>query len=132
MFFSYSDGPRKVKDIFRVLYDKVTSGEIKWPDGETVVEKRLSRKRNLNAIEHERTVTWSCDQCEKVFTQNKNLLAHKRNYHSNENVKYQCPACQSKFTLPYDLKYHLRNAHKMTTDIKEMIKYKVQTEGTSR
>lgn len=134
IFFSYSDGPKKIADIFRNLYEKITSGEIEWPSdiGKTAKEvEKPSRKRNLETSKQP-IVTYSCDKCEKVYNSNKNLLAHKRNAHSNIKMKYRCPQCESRYSLPYDLKYHLRDVHKKCMDIKEVVQFGVPIEGIVR
>lgn len=122
----FSKVPNLVQKILRSIYEK-NKAKLNRP----AIDEPTAKPQKRKSHEPTTTVTFSCDKCEKVFSMNKNLLSHKRNIHSNNNIKYKCPDCESRFTSPYDLKYHLKNAHKKNMDVKNIIKhYGIQIEGS--
>ena len=53
----------------------------------------------------------SCDKCQKVFTQKRNLKQHTKSVHE-KNVQYTCNICKYSSFWAKDLKRHIEVIHK--------------------
>lgn len=66
-------------------------------------------------LEHDQPQTakkkFKCDSCDRSYTQNKNLLAHKRAVHALIILKYSCLYCAAKFRTASGLVTHAETIH---------------------
>ena len=54
-----------------------------------------------------------CNQCDKVFRQKQNLIAHINTVHNTENLQYSiCEFCNKMFKYKRSLTKHLRKCDK--------------------
>lgn len=54
---------------------------------------------------------FKCDSCDRSYTLNKNLLAHKRAVHAAIVLKYSCLDCAAKFRTASGLVTHAETIH---------------------
>lgn len=74
--------------------------------------KRRSTKIQLAAQSVAVSQTISCDICGQTFTMDRNLLAHKRNFHSPAVLESKCLICNAVYrNNSFNLKYHMVNEH---------------------
>lgn len=107
----YSGGPKAIQNILQTVFDG----------------NQNNQQRGDVEVSQIGGGTFQCDQCLKVFTMNKNLLAHKRIIHSSTVAKYQCSQCSSVTVIssPYDLKYHFRKQHRLDVTMDDMRKLRI-------
>ena len=55
------------------------------------------------------SVKYSCIQCDKEFTLDRNLKTHLKSVH--KKIKYPCNQCDKQFTKKQDVKRHIESVH---------------------
>lgn len=73
--------------------------------------------RNHEAAIHEKQQNYQCNECEKKFSQQANLLSHIRFVHRKIR-SHQCQHCNNSYKRKRLLQYHLAAAHNQ--NVKEM------------
>ena len=82
-----------------------------WPD---LYEKQVSaslfdHQPTRLKPEHDQSLNYQCDKCDKKIKTRSDLRRHERSLHFNE--EYQCSKCGSKFSRKDNMKTHIRIAH---------------------
>ena len=77
-------------------------------------------------VKHSQTETFTCDRCEKVFTQKKHMKRHRETVDGAKRLdvldltnmpnKNICTICGSKFTRADNLHRHTQRAHSKTEE----------------
>ena len=70
-------------------------------------------KMHISSV-HDKEI-FSCDECEKSFTNKSNLRRHYLSKHNFDSKKFECDLCQTTFTENSTLKRHLESVHEKVT-----------------
>ena len=58
---------------------------------------------------------FSCDICDKRFSQQEELMHHKQNVHFND-LPYDCKKCNKFFSSMQEMRMHLQKYHSFKKD----------------
>jgi len=94
-----------VSSIKRNLVKKENTGK---------VSKKLKREKTGVSEMPNSTGGYSCQTCDKTFTQRRNLIVHIKTLH--EGIRIPCPMCGHTASTKSNLKIHMKTKHNIEKD----------------
>ncbi|KAM9420040.1 zinc finger protein 687b isoform 1-T4 [Salvelinus alpinus] len=81
-------------------------------EGDEDYEKPENQSSSMEAGSHRGTPSeWSCQQCQKSFTQSDDYISHMKTEHGKAMKKFLCRVCESSFCTSSSLRRHVRVIH---------------------
>ncbi|XP_070996071.1 zinc finger protein 687b-like isoform X1 [Oncorhynchus clarkii lewisi] len=75
-------------------------------------EEPENQSSSMEVGSHRGTISeWSCQQCQKTFTQSDDYISHMKTEHGKTMKKFPCCVCESSFSTSSSLRRHVRVIH---------------------
>lgn len=130
--FRYNKEPKKIQSVLTEIFKKEITKkkpEVAKNDPTEMTDEANNQPTGTERCEGENE--YKCEKCVKSYVDQKNLIRHQKQMHSENITKYVCRNCPKIYADQWLLKKHLNERHNITVSARDCEQFAERFQNTT-